>query len=121
MGESREPSLKATLRFGAGVDPAFAGLTSVVSTLGGVAPSAPEPLDLDETIDASTLGTSEAPVPSPAQTSAARTTVLPRRRTYEALAWVDRHPVPYVVVFYGLILCLLGGLGFGAYRLVRWL
>jgi len=41
-----------------------------------------------------------------------------KRMAYEVLDWIDRHPVPYLVLFYGAIVCLVLGLGFGGYKLV---
>lgn len=92
MGETSSPSLKATLRYGAfDAGDAAGGLTSAASTLAGLAPSAPMPVDLDETIDASALGSNPVASASPLVSAAGRSTVLPRRKA-AAVAPVEQRP-----------------------------
>ncbi len=42
-----------------------------------------------------------------------------KRVAYESIHWVDRNPGIYTLIFLGLVLSAIAGLGFGAYRLVR--
>jgi serine/threonine-protein kinase len=44
---------------------------------------------------------------------------LTKRYAYATLRWIDRHPIVYLMVFYGMIVAAVGGLGVGAYRLLR--
>jgi serine/threonine-protein kinase len=44
---------------------------------------------------------------------------LLKRVAYEALHWVDRHPLAYTAILGVTTLSVLGGLGFGAYRLIQ--
>jgi len=44
---------------------------------------------------------------------------LAKRTAYETLAWIDRHPMLYMMIFGCLLLALVGALGFGGYRLVK--
>lgn len=84
MGETLGPSIKATLRMGEAA-------TSVAGTLAGIAPPAPAPVDLDETVDAAALGSSPAASASPVVTAAGRSTVLPRRKS-AAVASPEQRP-----------------------------
>jgi len=77
MGESSSPSIKATLRYGVPGEPPLTGITG---TLVGIAPSPAPQVDLDETLDAAAAGVA-LPAQAPNVTAAARSTVLPRRKT----------------------------------------
>ena len=42
-----------------------------------------------------------------------------KRAAYESIHWVDRNPHIYSLIILGFVLTILGGLGVGAYHLVR--
>jgi serine/threonine-protein kinase len=42
-----------------------------------------------------------------------------KRAVYGFLHWIDRHPLLYTLLFFGTGLSMLGGLAFGAYRLLH--
>ena len=44
---------------------------------------------------------------------------LARRTAYEALAWIDRNPRLYMLLFGSVVLTVLGALGFGGYLVVK--
>jgi serine/threonine-protein kinase len=44
---------------------------------------------------------------------------LAKRTAYETLAWIDRHPMLYMMFFGCVVLALVGALGFGGYQLVK--
>jgi serine/threonine-protein kinase len=44
---------------------------------------------------------------------------LAKRIAYETLAWIDRHPLLYMMIFGSVVLALVGALGFGGWLLVK--
>jgi serine/threonine protein kinase len=84
-GSVSNRSAGATLRDGVDADMTFAGVSSLAATVARGAVASPAPLDLDDQPEEGSQHARESAARPATQTQAARTTVLPRRRTTAAV------------------------------------